>query len=90
MCKKIALFLRSVFGWGIGLSLFCGVLCFLGFLVALCVGGELAADICQFLSKTAMPWVIRGTSVMVLLGLVVMYLSGESALTAKRNKKKDA
>ena len=88
MCKKIAQFLRNVFGAGIALSLLCGVLCFLGYVTALCIGGQPAAEICAFLSKSAMPWVIRGTSVLVLLGLVIMYLGGETALTAK--KKKDA
>lgn len=88
LCKKIANGLRMVFGYSIVLCLLCGVLSFFGYVAALCIGGDLAADICQFISKQAMPWVIRGTSVTVLLGLLIMYLSGETALTAKKKKEK--
>ena len=87
ICKKTAAFLRILFGWGIYLSLFAGGLTFLGYVAALCIGGEPAAAICRFLSGTVMPLVIKTSTVMVLLGLVIMYLNGEAALTSGKKKK---
>lgn len=87
ICKKIASFLRPLFGWGIYLSLFVGGLTFFGYVAALIIGGETATAICLFLSKTVMPIVIKTSTVMVVLGLVIMYLNGEAALTSGKKKK---
>ena len=87
-CKKLSDILRWVFGWGILVCLLAGGLTFLGYVAALCIGGDTAAAICQFIYKTLFPYIIRTSTVLVLLGLVVMYLGGETALTA--NKKKAA
>lgn len=86
ICKKISSALRVVFGWGIMLCLFAGGLTFFGYVAALCIGGEAATTICLVLSKTITPWIIRTSTVMVLLGLVVMYLNGEVALTSDKKK----
>ena len=87
ICKKLAAFLRPIFGWGILLSLFVGGLTFFGYVAALIIGGETATAICLFLSKTVMPIVIKTSTVMVVLGLVIMYLNGEVALTSGKKKK---
>ena len=86
--KKISAFLRTVFGYGIMICLFAGGFTFLGFVAALCIGGEGATAICTFFYKEFFPWVIKGASTLVLLGLAVMYLNGEVALTAEGDKKK--
>ncbi|MBQ1951148.1 MAG: hypothetical protein II363_06115 [Clostridia bacterium] len=86
--KKIANFLRVVFGYGIMLCLFAGGLTFLGYLAALIIGGDTATNICVFIYKTIIPIIIKASTILVLLGLVTMYLSGEKALTS--NKKKAA
>ena len=88
VCKKIANVLKYVFGWGVMLSLFAGGLTFFGYVAALIIGGDAAAAICEFISKSFMPWVIRGSTVLVLLGLVTMYLSGEQALTIGKKASK--
>lgn len=87
-CKKLGDILRAVFGYSIMLCLFAGGLTFFGYVAALCIGGDTAAEICRVLSKVITPWIIKVSSVTVLLGIAVMYLSGEVALTA--SKKKDA
>ncbi|MBR6800939.1 MAG: hypothetical protein IKM61_04235 [Eubacteriaceae bacterium] len=87
--KKIAEILRMVFGYGIMITLFVGGFTFFGYLVALIIGGETAAAICTFIYKGVVPVMIKVTTSMVLLGLVVMYLSGEQALTTSKEKKKD-
>jgi len=84
--KKISGILRIVFGYGILLSLFVGGLTFFGYVAALIIGGETATVICTFLYKTIIPIVIKTSTVMVLLGLVIMYLNGEVALTSSKKK----
>lgn len=85
---KITAVLRITFGYGILIGLFAGGLTFLGFVVAVIIGGDTAAAICRFIHKEIFPVIVYGTSVMVLLGLVIMYLSGETALTVQAKRKK--
>lgn len=84
--KKISKVLSTIFGYGIMLSLFVGGLTFFGYLIALFIGGDIAAEICTFLYKTVLPIVIKTSTIMVLLGVVVMYLNGEVALISNKKK----
>ena len=84
--KKATDLLRLVFGYGILISLFAGGLTFFGYVAALIIGGESATLICVFIQKTFFPIIIRISTVMVLLGILIMYLSGEVALTSGKNK----
>lgn len=86
MCKKISAVLRIVFGYGIMLCLFVGGLTFFGYLAALIIGGETATAICIFIYKTIIPIIIYASTILVLLGLLVMYLNGEMALTANKKQ----
>ena len=85
--KKISDVLRVIFGWGIFASLFAGGLTFFGYVAAVCIGGDIGAAISIFLTKTVFPVIIYVSTVMVLLGLVIMYLNGEVALTSAKKKK---
>lgn len=85
--KRISEKLRIVFGYGVMLSLFAGGLTFFGYAAALVIGGEIAAEICKYIYKTIIPIIIRTSTTMVLLGLLVMYLNGEMALTTGNKKK---
>ena len=87
MCKKISAVLKHIFGWGIMITLFAGGLTFFGYLFALIIGGETATAICTIIYKTIIPYIIKVSTVMILLGLVAMYLNGEMALTSGKNKK---
>ena len=84
--KMTAAVLRPVFGYGILICLFAGGLTFLGYLAALLIGGETAAAICIFIYKTIIPTIIYASTTLVLLGLLIMYLSGETALTSNKKK----
>ncbi len=84
--KKISDILRTVFGYGIMISLFAGGLTFFGYIAALFIGGDTATAICNVLYKGVLPVIIRISTVMVLLGLVIMYLNGEVALTSNKKK----
>ena len=86
ICHKIADVLRTVFGYGILTALFAGGLTFFGFVAALIIGGDTATLICRILYKEIIPIIVYGTTVLVLLGLLIMYLSGETALTGHKKK----
>lgn len=87
--EKISSVFRWIFGYGIVACLFLGGLTFFGYLAALCIGGESATAICTFIYKTFFPIIIKTSTILVMLGLVVMYLNGEVSLTisTKKNKK---
>ena len=86
--KKISDVCKTIFGYGILISLFLGGITFFGYIAALIIGGDLAAEICKFLYKTIIPIAIYISTTMVLLGLFSMYLAGEYALTAKKKVSK--
>ena len=46
--KKISDVLKLVFGYGIMIALFMGLLVFLGYVIALIAGGDTAVVICDF------------------------------------------
>lgn len=85
-CKKISSVLKTIFGYGIMICLFAGGLTFFGYVAALIIGGETAASICVFIYKTIIPYIIKLSTIMVLLGLVSMYLNGEMALISNKKK----
>lgn len=86
ICKKISSILKTIFGYGIFICLFAGGLTFFGYLIAVILGGEAAALICDFIYKSITPYIIKTSTIMVLLGLVAMYLNGETALTSNKKK----
>lgn len=88
VCKKISDVLKTIFGYGIMISLFAGGLTFFGYVAALIIGGDTATAICAVLYKSVFPVIIYLSVSMVLLGLVAMYLSGEVALTPEKKKAK--
>lgn len=90
ICKKISDLLKTVFGYGIMICLFAGGLTFFGYLAALIIGGDTATAICVFIYKTVIPYIIRFSTILVLLGLAAMYLGGETALTTAKKKDKKA
>lgn len=84
--KKLSNTLKTIFGWGIMISLFGGGLTFFGYIAALIIGGDAAAAICHFIYKQYIPVLVYMTTILILLGLVAMYLGGELALTGSKNK----
>lgn len=85
--KKVSKVMKTIFGYGILASLAVGCLMFLGYIVALIIGGDTAAKICYFLYKQLAPVLIYATTVIVLFGLVAMYFGGETALSTKGKSK---
>ena len=87
-CKKISNVLKTIFGYGIMITLFAGGLTFFGYVAALIIGGSTATAICTVIYKDIVPIIIYTSVIMVLLGLVAMYLAGEVALTPEKKKAK--
>ena len=83
---KISDILKIIFGYGIMLCLFAGALTFFGYIAALIIGGNTAALICEIIYKTIIPYIIKASTILVLLGLLVMYLRSDSALTPSKKK----
>ena len=73
--KKASDILLKIFAYGIIACLFAGGLSLVGYLVGLVIGGEAATNLCAWVFKTYLPWVIKATSVFTLIGLIGMYLS---------------
>lgn len=86
--KKISDVCKIIFGYGIMISLFCGGLTFIGYLVAFIIGGDVAGEICNFIYNGIFPVLIYATSILVLFGIVTMYLAGEKALMPSKKAKK--
>ena len=85
--KKVANVLLTIFGAGATLCLFAGGLSLIGYIVALCIGGETATALCAFIFKTYLPWVIQFTSIFTGIGLLGMYLTKQKALSVSGDKK---
>jgi hypothetical protein len=86
--KKFTEFCKLVFGYGIMITLFAGGLTFFAYLIALIIGGDIAALICEITYKHVIPVIVKISTSMILLGLMCMYLSGEKSLTPSEKKKK--
>ena len=84
--KNISDVMKLVFGYGIMITLLVGGITFIGYLVALVIGGDTAALICKIIYKNIIPIMIYSTTILVLFGLVTMYIAGEKALTPSKRK----
>ena len=86
--KKISNVLLKIFSVGVLVTLFAGALTLVGFVVAMCIGGEVATQMSVYIHKSFFPYVIRFTSVFVAFGLFGMYFSNVKALTISGTKEK--
>lgn len=84
--EKITETLNKIFGWCILLSLFAGALSFLGFCIALIMGGSSGEAFAIFLQKQYFPVIIRLTTVVICLGLAAMYTGKVQALSLTTDK----
>lgn len=84
--EKCAKVLAYIYGIGISISLFVGAFSILGYIVAIIIGGQTAADICEFIYKDIYPVIIYMSSVSVLLGIAKMYVAGQKSLMAQKKK----
>ena len=81
MKKIIADGIKVIFGYGIAVSLLIGGLTFFGYVAALCIGGSTAESICTVIFKHIYPGLVILSTSMIVLGLIRMYMIGESAFS---------
>ena len=86
LIEKIVKVSKLIFGYSIMLCLFAGGITFLGYLTALIIGGNTAAVICNCIYKQIFPILIYLSTLTVLFGVLIMYLSGEKELVASKKK----
>ena len=84
--EKPVTVMKAIFGWAIMLSLFVGGVSCIGYIAALILGGDAAVAITAFIKQYIIPGVTYTATVSVLFGLLIMYLSGQTALSAKKKK----
>lgn len=79
--------LNKLFGIGLYISLFAGGLAFIGFLIAIIMGGSSAEAFAVAIQKQYFPIVIRVASLTIACGLVRMYINNDHALSLISDKK---
>lgn len=85
---KISGVIKKIYGYGIAISLILGGLTVLAYIAALIIGGDTAALICDFIYNKFFHYLIIVSNIIVLLGLLAMYLSGEKSMTLDKEKRK--
>lgn len=84
--KKFIDILNKIFGAAVIIELFAGGLSILGYIVAICIGGDTGTAISLFIFEKYLRWVIVATAVTVGVGLISMYLSKQKALFFEKEK----
>lgn len=87
MKQKIIRFIEIVFGYGIVITLFAGGFSALGYIMALFVGGDGAAAICEFIYKKMYPVLVYTSTSLILLGMIKMYIAKDAAFEIKKENK---
>ena len=87
--NKLIKVLANLYGLGITAAVFMGALSFAGYLAAIVIGGQAAADICTFIYKKLYPILFYVCSTSVFIGMLKMYIAGEKSmmLSKKSNQK---
>ena len=78
-CKKIAPVLEYIIGAALLICLLVGGLGFVGYLVAFCIGGDMAMDICAWLYGNFYAFLIKMSTYTTLCCFLLMYLKGNAA-----------
>ncbi|MBE6606054.1 MAG: hypothetical protein E7635_03355 [Ruminococcaceae bacterium] len=78
LCKKTAEVLEFVIGVAIMVCLFIGGLGFVGYVIAFCIGGELATTICTWLYTVFYGYLIKLSTITTLFTFLLIYLKGEA------------
>ena len=86
--QKLLTVLRFFFGCSVAVTLLGGGLTVLSYVVALIVGGDLSAQICDITYNKIWPVIIMVANITIVLGLIAMYVNGDKALSPSEKKKK--
>lgn len=86
LCHRGAAVLEWLIGVAFAVCLFVGGLGFIGFVVAFCIGGDTATEICTWIYKSFYPVLIKIGTGATLATFIMLYLRGDAAWV-KHNKK---
>ena len=84
MRKKIFDILNNIYGILMFTSFFAGFLPIVPFIIAIIVGGDFAATVCNFIYKQYYPWVIVLGCIAIVVGLIAMYIGKLEGLSVKK------
>ena len=89
VCKKFASVLEYLIGIALAICLFVGGLGIVGYMVAFCIGGDTAAEICTWIYKYFYGFLIQLATYTTLASFLLIYLKGDAKWTnpIKRWKK---
>lgn len=73
--------LKTFFATGILICMGWSLLIAIAMVVALCIGGEISALICEFIKKIALKLLYIVCNILAFAGVLKMYLCGEKSLT---------
>lgn len=78
VCNKIGDVLSWIIGYTLMICLFVGGLGVIGYLVALCIGGDTATAMCTWIYKTFYVWLIKISTWTTVACFILAYLKGEA------------
>ncbi len=76
ICRKIASVLEKIVGIAFAVCLFAGGLGFVGYIIAFCIGGETATEICTWIYKTYYVVLIKIGTISTLVTFLMIYFKG--------------
>ena len=76
--KKIVTVIEYIIGISLSICLFVGGLGFIGYMVAFCIGGDVAAEMCTWLSKVFYKALIVLATSTTLFSFVLLYVRGDA------------
>ena len=77
-CHKVAHALEWAIGYALLICLFVGGLGFIGYVIALCIGGETATSICTWLYKKFYVVLIKISTITTVVCFIMLYLRGDA------------
>lgn len=90
MRNKIAYVIEKIIGWTALIMLLLGALSVFVYIVAICIGSSLGAEIIDVMNNIFFRALNYCASSFAILGLVKMYIKGEKELAMKSKKEKSA
>ena len=74
---KAVYILEHIIGIALGFCLFIGVFGFIGYLIAFCIGGETAMEMCEWIYKKFFGFLVKVSTVTTLATFILLYLRGD-------------
>lgn len=78
ICKKIASVLKTLIGISLAICLFVGGLGLIGYIIAFCIGGETATEMCTWIYKTFYVFLIKLSTITTVFCFIYLYLNGNA------------